>query len=141
MHNWAGLRNDIPVTNFPGLKDDHHGKRTRPCPNLWRFTIGWDGRVGLCFHDANFQHVIGNLNLESITNVWQGNHLNKRREQLKSVYSGLCDGCISSLLISASFFTIGLPLFEDINIRSLYRLLICLSRVLVLQLQSMASFK
>jgi MoaA/NifB/PqqE/SkfB family radical SAM enzyme len=96
MHNWAGLRNDIPVTEINGVKDEHHGTRNCPCPNLWKITIGWDGRVGLCFQDANFQHVLGDLNTESISEVWQKLHLDKRKEQLNGIYTGLCKDCNSS---------------------------------------------
>lgn len=96
MHTWAGLRGDIPTTDIDGLADDHHVERNCPCCALWSgLMIGWDGRVGLCFQDADLREVMGDLNEQTMEAVWRGEHLRKRREHANGVFEGLCKTCDS----------------------------------------------
>ena len=97
MHNWAGLRNDVPTTKLEGLADQHHSyKRQCPCCALWGgFMIAWDGKAGLCFQDADIKECLGDLNNDSISGVWVEKHLKKRIEHVKGVFKGLCENCDS----------------------------------------------
>ncbi len=100
MHTWGGLRDDIPASDLNGLEDMHHKTRTGPCPALWNcFFIAWDGRVALCFADADLREVMGDVNSESIEDIWTGKHLGKRRKHLDGIYDGLCAGCSSQSAI------------------------------------------
>ena len=43
------------------------------CPILWqRLAVGADGLVSLCIHDELSHHVIGNVNEQSIREIWNG---------------------------------------------------------------------
>lgn len=96
MHTWAGLRDDVPVTEVDGLADQHHMRRRYPCCALWSgLMIAWDGRIGLCFQDADMKEVLGDINKESIEKVWTGRHLRKKKEHVKGVFKGLCGRCDS----------------------------------------------
>jgi radical SAM protein with 4Fe4S-binding SPASM domain len=96
MHNWAGLRKDVPSNKVDGLIDQHHMKRFSPCSALWAgFSIAWDGRVGLCFQDADLCEEMGNINEQTIEDIWMGKHLQKRREHINGNYRGLCAKCSS----------------------------------------------
>lgn len=51
------------------------------CPVLWqRLAIGADGLVSLCIHDEMSHHVIGDVNTESIYEMWNGPDLQAARE-------------------------------------------------------------
>jgi len=94
MHNWGGLRSDIPKTEVEGLLDVHHLKRTGPCCALWSgFTIAWDGRVALCFQDADVREEMGDLNKQTIKEVWKGKLLEKQREHVEGNFRGICQQC------------------------------------------------
>lgn len=96
LHGWAGLRDDLPSSNTEGLAAQHHVKRTGACSSLMSsLVIGWDGRVALCFQDADMQEVLGNIAETSIQEVWEGSHLQKRLQHLSGKFTGLCEKCTS----------------------------------------------
>ena len=68
-----------------------------PCMLLWdHMVVDWDGEVVLCCNDYAHEVVIGNLNKESIKDVWFGCKLKKIREiHLKGEFFRLpfCDRC------------------------------------------------
>ncbi len=44
-----------------------------PCPHLWSYTgICWDGRVTICCVDAFRMHIVGNANLQSLAEIYNG---------------------------------------------------------------------
>ncbi|HOW19003.1 MAG TPA: SPASM domain-containing protein [Phycisphaerae bacterium] len=55
----------------------------------------WDGKVALCFQDADAKKILGDLNTESIESIWTGRHLAKRREHVRGIFRGLCENCSS----------------------------------------------
>jgi MoaA/NifB/PqqE/SkfB family radical SAM enzyme len=72
--DWAG--------EASGFNERTSGKKTHiPCPYLWtQFLITWDGAVGLCCRDfCNIRISIGNVNRESISDVWHGATLERLR--------------------------------------------------------------
>ncbi len=51
------------------------------CPVLWqRLAIGADGKVPLCIHDELSHHIIGDVNRQSIYDIWNGPLLREARE-------------------------------------------------------------
>lgn len=51
------------------------------CPQLWqRLLIGSDGKVMLCGNDELGAHIVGDINSQSIMEVWHGEKLEKARE-------------------------------------------------------------
>jgi sulfatase maturation enzyme AslB (radical SAM superfamily) len=102
LHAWAGMRDDLPVSQIETI-DDHHGEqRASPCGMLWRLFIGWDGRIGLCFQDANFQNVLGDLNNTSIKEIWDSAHFEKRKKHVQGCFDGLCQSCNSFTNMAAA---------------------------------------
>ena len=98
MHTWAGLRKDIPVTKRPDGSDDdlHRTARHTPCCSLYAgLMILWDGRVALCFEDADGREILGDVRKDTIEHIWAGSHLKKRREHIKGLFKGLCASCDS----------------------------------------------
>ena len=54
------------------------------CPVLWqRFIIGSDGRVLLCSYDEMGKEILGDVNVQSIKEIWNGKRLNSMRKLQK----------------------------------------------------------
>ena len=97
LHSWAGMRTDVPKTEVEGLIDPHRSQRLGPCSSLWNgFTIAWDGRVPVCFQDADIQECLGTVPSQSIEVIWTSTHLAKRRQHLNQQFNGLCSQCDSN---------------------------------------------
>ncbi|MBI3939657.1 MAG: radical SAM protein [Acidobacteria bacterium] len=89
--NWPGsrIKTSIPA-NAPMLKF--------PCYNIWStLHIMYDGRVAICCQDYECREVIGNLNNESLMDVWHGDRLRQIRQMhLKRQFGKLpvCNDCV-----------------------------------------------
>jgi hypothetical protein len=97
MHTWAGLRDDIPESGVDGVPAMHRNARRNPCPYLWSgMSVAWDGRVGLCFQDADLNETMGDINAQSIESVWTSSFREKRRQHVQGAFNGLCESCSSN---------------------------------------------
>lgn len=51
------------------------------CPVLWqRLAAGADGKVSLCIHDELSHHIVGDVNNQSIHDIWNGPELTAARQ-------------------------------------------------------------
>jgi radical SAM protein with 4Fe4S-binding SPASM domain len=92
MHQWAGLRDDIPIDEE--WDKSRNLQRKGPCCALWQgFFIQWDGKVALCFQDADGQEILGDVSKSSIEEVWKGKYKAKRSEHVNGIFNGLCSNC------------------------------------------------
>jgi len=82
LHNWAGTLNATSDVNYP-------------CYRMWQtFTVLWDGRVSLCCADFDGRHILGDLRLSSIAEVWNGPaYLAARKLHLESGGPEICRSC------------------------------------------------
>ncbi len=72
-HDWSG--------NAEIKTEKHFTRRITPCRLLWtELVVSWDGRVPLCCIDYDDRMIIGDLNNESIRQVWTGEKLKKYRK-------------------------------------------------------------
>jgi radical SAM protein with 4Fe4S-binding SPASM domain len=82
LHNWAGTLNTESDVNYP-------------CYRPWlTFTVLWDGRVSLCCADFDGKTILGNLNSQTIAEIWNAEpYRNVRREHLESGGPDVCRAC------------------------------------------------
>jgi molybdenum cofactor biosynthesis enzyme MoaA len=82
LHNWAGTLRRRADVNFP-------------CYRQWlTFTVLWDGRASLCCADLDGQVVLGDLNTQTIAEIWNGDAYRRvRREHLESGGPAICRHC------------------------------------------------
>jgi sulfatase maturation enzyme AslB (radical SAM superfamily) len=82
LHNWAGTLNSESDVNYP-------------CYRPWlTFTVLWDGRVSLCCADFDGKTILGNLNTQTIAQIWNAEpYRNVRREHLESGGPDVCRAC------------------------------------------------
>lgn len=89
---WENKVDEINLINMENRSDsfDKESKKSlsyqrglirEPCMLLWsRLVVDWDGEVVLCCNDYAHKVVVGDLNRESIRDVWTGCRLKKIRE-------------------------------------------------------------
>lgn len=85
------------------LKDGSYsnkGKMPEMCPRLWfNPVITWDGKVVPCCFDKDAQYIMGDLNTESFSSIWNGERYHEfRTKLLKSRKQiDICRNCTSGL--------------------------------------------
>jgi len=70
--------------------------RSNPCKNLWNCpTIHWDGTVCSCFMDYDELRPLGNLQHDSIMNIWGGSKYNSLRNRFRKNWQNvpICGQC------------------------------------------------
>lgn len=70
---------------------------TCPCYFLWNFiSVTWDGKVQICCMDYDAKHILGELNKNSIKDIWNGKMLQELRRlhlDLKHDAVPICKTC------------------------------------------------
>lgn len=75
-HDWRGEKS--------GIKQAARGNSYYPCQVLWTaLSIGWDGRVLGCSADLNGTQIFGDLNHQTIMEVWNSEKVRRHRRLLK----------------------------------------------------------
>ena len=70
-----------PLIDYLGNDKDIVYEKNFTCPQLWqRMVIGSDGRVMVCGNDEMSSHIVGDVNEESMNDIWHGKKMNKARE-------------------------------------------------------------
>ena len=103
-NTWSGTQEDLnydelhEVTHYKNLlQKSTMGKFDFACTHPWdEMVIGADGRVGLCCLDHELNEQIGDIKVESLQEIWNGDVLNEyRRKQLELDYDsiGSCKNC------------------------------------------------
>lgn len=102
-HNYSGIIENNYTSKF-AIKSRY------PCYHLWFSpAISWDGKVLLCCNDWNYFEVLGDVNNDSLTNIWQGDRLEELRKfHLKGDYDKipLCEKCNVWTLYPDIFFRV-----------------------------------
>jgi len=100
LNAWNGTNEDVndQITNDPIYKEIIRGKVTRwPCNRLWyQVAISQDGYVSPCLADWDGTGFIGNINNQSLFEIWNSEKLvEMRRKQLDNEYNNLvmCKDC------------------------------------------------
>jgi radical SAM protein with 4Fe4S-binding SPASM domain len=80
--NWAGKR----PSSMEGTR--------RPCERLLNeMTIYWDGRVNLCCMDSDAGVILGDLNTQTIKEVWESNQWRRDSHKAYNFDLDLCRDC------------------------------------------------
>ena len=90
--NWAGSFNKrkffdeyLPETQPNGSYKNYNIQNKAPCSQLWKnMVIMWDGKVVLCCADMEGEEIIGDLNKNSISQIWKGEKIKTIRELFKN---------------------------------------------------------
>ncbi|MFH1847088.1 MAG: radical SAM protein [Candidatus Omnitrophota bacterium] len=90
---WKGIADRIQI--IPRLEQKGRN-RIYPCRELWRgsLVVLWDGRVVPCCADYDAKQVVGDVNKETLVNIWQGEKMQRlRRLHRKKIFSDYCRYC------------------------------------------------
>jgi radical SAM protein with 4Fe4S-binding SPASM domain len=94
---WANQSQEF-IQLAPSEKRDHlaHARREFPCFFMWEsVVIGWDGRVVPCCFDYDASVTLGDLNTQSLREIWNSErYVNLRRMELERRNdTPLCRNC------------------------------------------------
>jgi radical SAM protein with 4Fe4S-binding SPASM domain len=101
-HTWGGNIPDYGVKNKTTSTHTENSGTTssqtsRPCRILWnQLTVLWNGDVTPCFYDFDGKSVVGNLNKESLTEIWNSSEMaNYRKYHVAGSYEKVtcCQNC------------------------------------------------
>lgn len=76
------------------------GRRQNCCLRLWlNPVITWDGKVIPCCFDKNADHIMGDINTQSFSDIWHGEKANKFRQSLLDDRGNIeiCRNCTTGL--------------------------------------------
>ncbi|MGY8825880.1 MAG: radical SAM/SPASM domain-containing protein [Candidatus Latescibacterota bacterium] len=74
-HDWSGSVRDSSLLGVDS------GTASYACENPWySLAVNWDGKVSICCVDWDSQAVVGDANLESIYEIWNGDALRQIRQ-------------------------------------------------------------
>ena len=88
-NKWASLADKITIGTFCNWGGEVPGEVTssvrntvrHPCTRLWsHFIVLNNGDVPLCCQDYNGEYLLGNINKQSIAEIWNGAAINRYRE-------------------------------------------------------------
>lgn len=92
----SGFSNRLGGVSAPAL---HPGEMVQTCVLPFKELNIWaDGKVVLCCQDWNEEHVVGDLNTESLLAIWQGallKHARKLHRQGQGCELAICNKCNS----------------------------------------------
>jgi len=89
--DWAGQ-----ITNEENVSDAIIKEQEYPCKFFWiSLVVLWDGRVVPCCKDCDAKMVLGNLNNQTIDEIWNGEKMREiRKQQIKHNFKNpLCYNC------------------------------------------------
>lgn len=93
--HWSGVSSEVISLN-EDYKNKKRDKSFAACTQpWWNLTVLWDGRVVPCCGDVDGMYVYGDLNRESILEIWNGKKIQNLRQELLSnkVNNNLCKNC------------------------------------------------
>lgn len=97
----AGFINHV-VTNEPHIKYSNMGKKVVGCTNFGDRISDWlhvnsAGKTFLCCNDYNFDYTFGDLNTQSVADIWLSD---KHAEVIEKALGGICTKCVSAVFES-----------------------------------------
>ncbi len=91
VHNWSGAIEELKVT-------DEHPPKRYPCPLMWyMLAVNWDGQVSICSVDWNNTTVVGDVNLNTLHEIWIGDRMKAARlshMEGRWGYLPVCEECV-----------------------------------------------
>lgn len=93
--SWDGKAEDVNLLVYPDRKPEPIQKKVL-CDFPWeKMTVSWDGDVVPCCFDYNKKYALGNINQQSLLDIWNGEKMHALRREMMAnkVTNPLCAGC------------------------------------------------
>ena len=94
--NWANQVNGLDELTITVKPSRSSPARANPCRYLWEsVVIAWNGLVVPCCYDYDAKEVLGDLKVQSLAEIWNGEPIRRLRrdESVGCNNSSLCAGC------------------------------------------------
>ena len=110
------------ITKLADRRHRYQPKKVKirpPCYYLWKsFVVQWNGEVVPCCRDYDNKIVLGDVNKQTLLEIWQSREMIKLREEhLKGRFNnGLCDNCYdTSTAIPKRFYPFNFEILKQIE--------------------------
>jgi len=91
---WGDKAQIFKYANWAGKRPASMAGEQHPCPRiLTEMTIYWDGRVNLCCMDSDAGVILGDLNKQSLREVWESNQWMRDKHKAMDFNWHLCRDC------------------------------------------------
>jgi radical SAM protein with 4Fe4S-binding SPASM domain len=93
--NWDGKAEDVNLLIHPDQRPKPSQEKVL-CDFPWeKMTVSWDGHVVPCCFDYNKKYSLGDINKQSLQEIWNGEKMHALRREMMSnkVSNPLCAGC------------------------------------------------
>lgn len=123
---WDGSDSEIiKLAEKAQLSDAYKGSFEYPCLRPWFIiTILWDGRVVPCCYDYDGKYIIGDLNSESLEEIWNNESMRRlRRQHINSDFedNSLCANCREKTgFPSSRFYPFDFMLLRNMKIKRIF---------------------
>lgn len=94
--SWDGKAEDVNLLVHPDKVKPQPAQNKVLCDFPWeKMTVSWDGDVVPCCFDYNKRYALGNINTESLQEIWNGEKMHALRREMiaNKVTNPLCQGC------------------------------------------------
>jgi len=100
LDTWKGNRTFIAkYTNWAGKKPSSMKGTKIPCDRiLSEMTVYWDGRVNLCCMDSDAGVILGDLNIQSLKEIWENNQWMRDKHKNYDFDLPLCRHCNKNII-------------------------------------------
>jgi MoaA/NifB/PqqE/SkfB family radical SAM enzyme len=100
METWKGNRLFIAkYTNWAGMRPSSMQGEKGPCDRiLSEMTVYWDGRVNLCCMDSDAGVILGDLNKQTVREVWESNQWMRDKHKNYDFDLPLCRYCNKNIM-------------------------------------------
>ncbi|GGF75147.1 hypothetical protein GCM10011332_31460 [Terasakiella brassicae] len=94
--NWDGNAEDVNALMENVQPNTHDNSAAVTCREPWtKMTVNWNGLVSPCCYDYDNKYILGDLNRQTLSEVWNGEPMQALRKEFSSgdVKNILCQNC------------------------------------------------
>ncbi len=113
------------ASDYPENISEITENQYKSCILPWRqLSISWDGKVAICCRDLNYTEQIGDVSVQSISEIWNSYKMISYRKMIASGSKRKISICKNCTGIPANFaIKVGVILFDNLTIRKILPLM------------------
>ncbi|MDY0104957.1 MAG: radical SAM/SPASM domain-containing protein [Lentimicrobium sp.] len=93
LSTWAGQLENLE--NLSSSLSPYASLKREACADLWfKMQFDWTGKVALCCWDWSNKVILGDINVDTLKDIWQSEKIiSERKKHLSNQFLGICKNC------------------------------------------------